>query len=217
MFVGERFDRTFYTVGIVYSPNSHYSITEAMDMYMKKVTPVFNVEFQEGFSSWQTNNSQYQKLKGGVSHNIQLNYFNWIDYRVEAGVFLNAGKNAHFTDFQHFGASDLMLNLSSLFDSFLLLDNYELQTNRYWTSLLLNYSGKYVMLKHIPVFQGMPITENIHLKTLFTPDIKSYIETGYSISFNRYFGVGGFVSLHNTKMKKIGLSFSFNLRALKFV
>lgn len=212
----DRFDRTFYSIGLFYSPNSDYSITEAVDMHMKKVTPVFNIEYQEGFSSWQTNNSKYRRLRGGVSHNIQLNYFNWLDYKVESGVFLNGGSDMHFTDYQHFGSSDMLLNLNSLFDSFLLLDNYEIQTNKYWINLFLNYSGKYVLLKRMPFLQGKPFTENMHLKTLFTPDIKSYIETGYSLSFNRYFGIGAFTSFHNAKLKNVGIRFSFNLRSLKF-
>jgi hypothetical protein len=216
IFPDDRFDRTYYSIGLSYSPKSDYSITEALDMHAKKVTPVFNIEYQEGFSSWQTNNSKYQKLKGGISHNIQLDYFNFIDYKIESGVFLKRDRNMHFTDFQHFGASDLLLNLNSLFDSFVLLDNYELQTNRYWINLFLNYSGKYLFLKHIPVLQGKPFTENLHLKTLFTPDIKSYIEIGYSISFNRYFALGVFTSFHNAKAEKFGVRFSLNLRSLKF-
>lgn len=216
IFPDDRFDRTFYSVGLSYSPRSNYSITEAMDMYTKNITPVFNLEYQEGFSAWQTNNSKYRKLKGGFSHNIQLDYFNWIDYKIESGVFLSKGKNMHFTDYQHFGASDLLLNLNSIFDSFLLLENYELQTNRYWFNLFLNYSGKYLLIKRIPFLQGKPFTENLHIKNLFTPDIKSYVEAGYSISFNRYFGIGVFTSFHNTQLKKVGVRFSLNLRSLSF-
>lgn len=217
IFSNDRFDRTAYNIKLSYSPKSNYSITEALDMYINKVTPVFNIEYQEGFSSWQTNNSKYKKLKGGITHSIQIDYFNWIDYKIESGVFLSKGKNIHFTDYQHFGASDLLLNLNSIFDSFLLLDNYELQTNTYWVNLFLNYSGKYICLKYIPFLQGKPFSENLHLKTLLTPDIKSYIETGYSISFNRYFGIGVFTSFLNTKAKNAGVRFSLNLRSLNFI
>jgi len=216
MFPNDRFDRTYYSVGISYSPNSNYSITEALDMYERRVTPVFNIEYQEGFSSWQTNNSTYRKLKGGLSHNIRLGYFSAIDYKIESGIFLSRGRKMHFTDYQHFGSSDLILNLNSLFDSFLLLDNYELQTNKQWFNLFLNFSDRYLLLKRIRFLQNKPFTESLHFKTLITPDVDSYIETGYSISLNRYFGIGTFLSFHNTKVKKIGIVFSLNLRSLKF-
>lgn len=215
IFPNSRFDRTYYSLGFLYSPYSNYTITEAVDMHNKKVTPVFNIEYQEGFSSWQVNNSKYQKLKGGISHNIPIDYFNSIDYKIEAGTYIKTDHNMHFTDYQHFGASDMILNLNSLFDSFLLLDNYQLQTNRYWINMFLNYSGRYVFLKHIPFLQRSPFTENIHLKTLFTPDSKSYVEAGYSISFNRFLGLGAFTSFHNIEGRKFGIQFSFNIRSLK--
>lgn len=217
IFSNDRFDRTYFSVGFSYSPRSNYSITEALDMHRHNVTPVFNIEYQEGFSSWQINNSTYKKIKGGISHNIQLDAFNSIDYKIESGVFFDKGKRMHFTDYQHFGASDMLLNLNSLFDSFLLLDNYELQTNKYWVNLFLNYSGRYVLLKFIPFLQDKPFTENLHLKTLFTPETKSYVETGYSISFNRYFGAGVFTSFHNIQGRKVGFRLSLNLRSLNFM
>lgn len=213
LFPDDRFDRTFYSAGISYSPFSNYLITNAFDVHQKQISPVFHIEYEEGFSSWQTKNSKYRKLKGGIIHNIQLDYFNKIDYKIESGVFLNR-RNVHFIDQQHFGASDLLINLNSLFDSFLLLDNYEVQTDRYWVNIFLNYSGKYVLLKYIPFLQGKPFTENIHVKTLFTPDIDSYVELGYSISVTRNIGIGSFVSFQNMEGKKFGVRFSFDISSL---
>lgn len=213
----ERSDRTYYSIDLFYSPRSNYSITEALEMDKNDITPVFNIEYEEGLSSWQINNSKYRKIKGGLSHNIKVDYFNSIDYKVEAGTFISAHENMFFSDYQHFGASDMLLNLNSLFDSFLLLDNYELQTNRYWFNVFLNYSGKYVILKYIPFLQGKPFSENLHFKILFTPDRKSYIETGYSISFTRFFGIGTFMSFHNVQGQKFGTILSLNLRSLNFI
>ncbi|MFV0417674.1 MAG: DUF5686 family protein [Dysgonomonas sp.] len=215
LFPDEQFDRTFFSAGISYSPFSNYLIERAFDVHKKQISPVFHLEYEEGFSSWQTNNSKYRKLKGGVIHNIQLNYFNKIDYKIEAGAFLN-NRNVPFIDQQHFGASDLLINLNSLFDSFLLLDNYEVQTDRYWMNIFFNYSGKYVLLKFIPFLQGKPFTENIHIKTLFTPDIDSYVELGYSVSITRNMGIGSFASFQNMEGKKFGIRFSFDISSLGF-
>ncbi|WP_197027621.1 DUF5686 family protein [Prevotella sp. 10(H)] len=214
IFPDDRFDRTYYSLSLSYTPFTRYSPSDGVEMLEKKVPMIFNVEYQEGFSSWQVNNSKYRKLKGGFIHNIDLDYFNRIDYKIEGGVFLRKDKNMHFADYQHFGASDLLINLNSLFDSFLLLGNYELQTNRYWVNIFLNYSGKYVLLKYIPFLQGKPFTENIHIKTLFTPDVDSYAELGYSVSITRRIGIGTYVSLNNVKFKKFGVRFSLNLSSL---
>ncbi|WP_108821535.1 DUF5686 family protein [Dysgonomonas sp. Marseille-P4361] len=209
----DRFDQTFYSVGFSYSPSKEYNTSDALEIYKKGISPIFNIEYQEGFSSWQTNNSKYRKLKGGVIYNFPIDYFNEIDLKLEGGVFID-NRNTHFADFQHFGASDMLVNLNSLFDSFLLLENYELQTNRYWFNAFFNYSGKYFLLKRIPFLQGMPFSENVHIKTLFTPDVDLYTELGYSISFTRYIGIGGFVSLNNIQGKKAGIRLSLNLRSL---
>lgn len=215
IYAGDRFDRAFYAIDLSYSPHSEYSITDAVEMYQNDISPIFNIEYEEAFSSMQVNNSKYRKLRGGFSHNVKIDEFNKIDYRVEAGVFLSRGHGMHFTDYQHFGASDMLVNLNSLFDSFLLLDNYQLYTNKYWYNTFFNYSGKYVLLKFIPALQDKPFSESLHLKTLFTPEYDSYIETGYSISFNRYVAFGGFVSFHNIQGRRFGVRLSINLRALQ--
>lgn len=203
-----RFDRTFYSVGLSFVPYANYSIRN------NESPLVFHLEYQEGFSSWQTNNSKYRKLKGGVVQNIKLNYFDKIDYKVEAGAFVGSRKNLHFADYQFYGSPDLVFNLGSLFDSFLLLDNYELQANHYWTVFSVNYSSKYILLKRLPFMQGKPFFEGVHFKTLYTPDIKFYSEVGYSLNLTRLFGLGVFSSFNNFDYKMAGVRFSLNLQSL---
>lgn len=210
----DRFDRTYYTVNLLYSPFSRYTASDVIEMMEKRVPIIFSAEYQESFSGWQTNNSTYRKIKGSFIHNVKLDYFTHIDYKIESGVFLRRGSKMHFADYQHFGATDIIIDLGSLFDSFLLLDNYELQTNKYWVSASFNYSGKYILLKYIPFLQGMPFTENLHLKSLLTPNTDLYTELGYSISITRRIGIGGYTSLDNAKVKKFGVRFSLDLSSL---
>lgn len=216
IYSNDRFDKTSYNIIFTYSPRSNYSITDALDMYEKGITPIFNLEYQEGFSSWQQCNSLYRKVRGGISNRFQLDFFNSIDYKIETGLFLFVDKNMHFADYQHFGTSDMLLNLGSLFDSFLMLDNYQLQTKKYWGNLFLNYSGRYVLFKFIPFLQNKHFNENLHFKALYTPEYKFYMEFGYSISFTRYFAGGFFSSIKNTQGQKLGVRFSFNLKSLVF-
>lgn len=207
----KRFDRTFYSVGLSFSPYANYTIEN------NESPLVFHLEYQEGFSAWQTNNSRYRKLKGGVVQNIRLNYFDKLDYKVEAGAFVGSRKHLHFADYQFYGSPDLVFNLGSLFDSFLLLDNYELQANHYWINLSLNYSGKYILLKRLSFLQGKPFFEGLHFKTLYTPDIKFYSEIGYSLNITRLFGIGVFSSFNNLDYKNAGVRFSLNLQSLKIL
>ena len=207
----KRFDRTFYSVGLSFSPYANYTIEN------NEPPLVFHLEYQEGFSAWQTNNSRYRKLKGGIVQNIRLNYFDKLDYKVEAGAFVGSRKHLHFADYQFYGSPDLVFNLGSLFDSFLLLNNYELQANHYWINLSVNYSGKYVLLKRLSFLQGKPFFEGLHFKTLYTPEIKFYSEIGYSLNITRLFGIGVFSSFNNFAYKNAGVRFSLNLQSLKIL
>lgn len=209
----DRFDQTYYSIGLSYSPHKIYNTSDALEVYEKKITPIVNLDYIEGFSSWQKNNSKYRKLEVGILHNIEADYFNEIGIKLEGGVFLDDHGSIHPADFEYFGASDMLVNLNSFFDSFLLLDNYELNTNKYWINTFLNYSGKYFLLKRIPFLQRKNFSENIHLKTLYTPNVDLYSEFGYSITYNRYIGVGGFVSMSNTQVQKVGIRLSLNLRS----
>ena len=212
-----RFDKTFYGLSISYSPFFDFPLTDGIKTYDRRRFPIFHLEYEEGFSSWQTNNSKYRKIKGGIMHNIRINYFNRLDYKIEAGSFIGGAKDKiHFADYQHFGASDLLINLNSLYDSFLLADNYELQTNRYWVNLSLNYSGRYVLFKRLSFFQGNSFSENLHFRTLYIPDIELYTELGYSVGLTRSIGIGAFVAFHNEKYKSFGVRFSLNLSSLNF-
>lgn len=204
----KRFDRTYYSVGLSYVPFANYTIQN------NESPLVFHLQYEEGFSSWQTNNSQYRKIKGGAVQNIRLNYFDKLDYKFEAGAFVGPRKNLHFADYQFYGAPDLVFNLGSLFDSFLLLDNYELQANHYWVTLSFNYASQYFLLKRLSFLQGKPFFEGLHFKTLYTPDIKFYSEIGYSINITRLFGMGVFSSFNNFDYKTAGVRFSLNLQSL---
>lgn len=212
----ERFDKTFYTLSLSYSPFLDFPLTDGIKTFDKQRHPIFHLEYEEGFSSWQTNNSKYRKVKGGVIHNIRMDYFNRLDYKIEAGSFIGATDKIPFADYQHFGASDLLINLNSLYDSFLLADNYELQTNKYWMNLSLNYSGRYVLFKRLAFFQGNSFSENLHFRTLYIPDIDIYTELGYSVGLTRSIGIGSFVSFRNVKYKSFGVRFSLNLSSLNF-
>ncbi|MBK5721736.1 hypothetical protein JGH11_12725 [Dysgonomonas sp. Marseille-P4677] len=211
-----RFDKTFYTLSLSYSPFSDFPLADGVKTFDRRRYPLFHLEYEEGFSSWQTNNSKYRKIKGGVMHNIRINYFNKLDYKIEVGSFLGAKDDMHFADYQHFGASDLLVNLNSLYDSFLLADNYELQTNRYWVNLSLNYSGRYVLFKRLSFLQGNSFSENLHFRTLYIPDIEMYSELGYSVGLTRSIGIGSFVSFRNVRYRSFGIRFSLNLSSLAF-
>jgi len=212
IFPTDKFDATSYSIELSYAPRAYYTITDGKKEYKKITSPVFTLEYKEGFSSWQTNNSKYRTLRGEIKQNIRINYFNRLDYLVEGGGFLGSTSHTHFTDYHHFNTSKMFSISKWPYNTFVLLDNYEASTNKYWIQSQINYESRYLLLKRIPFLQGLPITENLHFKTLYTPDFKMYSEGGYSLDLMRLINFGVHVSFHKGKFDAFGFRLSYILR-----
>lgn len=212
---GERFDRTSYTLKLWYAPYAYYTMKGETKKYVKITSPVFYIGYQEAFSGWQTNNSKFRKLEGGIRQNIKSGYFGSIDYVVSGGGFIGGGERVHFADYQHFNTSNIFSSLKSLFDSFMLLDNYEASTNRYWVRGNVNYTNKYILLKRLPFLQGKLFTESLHLRSLYTPHMRPYSEIGYSLNFTKVLNIGVFTSFERFEYRNFGVRLSADLGTVK--
>lgn len=194
------FDKTAYWLGLEY-------------MIRDKTT--FWVEYEEAFGRWQRDNSRYRKIKAFVDRQKTLDIFSEYQYFFEAGTFLGTPK-AHFADYTHFNASDSYVSAGSPFASYMLLDSYKASTDDFWFDFKINYTNKYLLIKKIPFFQTFPFTESIHLKSLYTPQIKYHIEMGYSVNFTHHINFGVFCSINDhNNFEKVALRFSYNLQAFK--
>ena len=215
IFPDDRFDKTAIYIGMNYTPYSYYTIRDGAKTYVKRTSPTFYIRYDQGFSSWQTNNSKYQKLTGGLYQNIQLSEFSNLNYQLEGGKFIGSRDKIHFADFQHFNTSNVIVSLKSPFTSFMLLDNYVASTKRYWLRSNINYESKYILLKRLPFLQGKMFSETIHMKNLYTPDMKLYTEAGYSLNFTKLLNVGAFVSFKKAKYQDFGIRVLFDIENIK--
>lgn len=210
----QRFDLTSYSIGLSYAPYAYYSIKNNRKVYEKVTSPIFSINYTEGFSMWQTNNSLFKKLAVSIAQDIKTDYFSNLDYIVEGGKFLGNTSRAHFADFQHFNTSNIVLSEKNPTNTFMLLDTYKYSTNKYWIESHINYNSKYILLKRFPIFQGIPIRESLHLKALYTPDLKLYNEVGYSINVLNTIGVGVFGSLNKGRYNGTEFRITYNIQQL---
>lgn len=213
-FSGKRFDKTSYSIGLSYAPYAYYSIHNQKKIYRKVTSPVFSINYTEGFSGWQTNNSRFRKLNGSIVQDIKLSYFSNLDYTLNGGGFLGNTQKVHYTDFEHFNTSDVMISGKTPYQSYMLLDNYKYSTNRYWIGGHINYRSKYILLKRLPFLQGIPVSEALHVKALYTPGLKLYNEAGYSINILGVIGIGGFASFSKGKYESCGFRLTYNLQEI---
>lgn len=215
IFPDDKFDKTSYSIGFDYTPYAYYTVWKGVKRYVRYTSPTFMVRYSEAFGNWQTNNSQYRKIRAGIYQNIKISEFSRIDYFVEGGSFLGNKKRMHFADYQHFNTANVTVNLKSPFQSFMLLDNYIASTNEYWAKAILNYESNYILLKRLPFLQGKMFTESIHLKTLYTPEFKPYSELGYSINITNLLNFGVFASFKKEKYQDFGIRVLFDLETTK--
>lgn len=213
----DSFDKTSYNVGLEYTPYAYYSIKKGVKRYENYASPTFLIDYEEGFSSWQTNNSKFRKIKAGINQSLALSYFSRINYSAEAGTFIGNNDRIHFADYHHFDAVNTFLTCKNPFDSYLMLNSYEYSTNRHWIDTRINYTSKYILLKRIPFFQGQPFMETLHLKSLYTPDNKFYTEAGYSINLTRLISFGAFTSFNNVKYTKFDVRLSIGIDAFRSI
>ncbi|MFV0329814.1 MAG: DUF5686 and carboxypeptidase regulatory-like domain-containing protein [Dysgonomonas sp.] len=205
IYPNDLFDKTAYYIGVDYTPYAYYSVRNGAKRYERLLSPTFYLRYSEGFSSWQTNNSKYRKIGLLITQNVILNEFNRFNYNVSGGGFIGSKDNLHFVDYQHFNTSNVMINLKSPFTSFMLLDNYAASTNKYWISSMLNYNSNHILIKRIPYLQGKIFTETLHLKNLYTPDMRLYTEAGYSLNLTPILNIGAFVSFRKAKYQDWGI------------
>lgn len=210
----ERFDRTSFKVELKYAPYAYYSKRDGKKQYERITSPIFSVGYQEAVGAWQTNNSRFRRLEGAIWQRVDVGYFSSLDYVLSGGGFIGSTKRMHFADYQHFNTSNVFSGLKSLFSSYMLLDNYEASTNEYWMQGNINYTNKYLLLKHLPFLQGKMFTESLHLKGLYTPDLKPYWEAGYSINITRVLNIGVFTSFERLKYRNFGIRLSADLDTL---
>jgi len=211
IYIPGSFDLTEYKLGLTYTPRHYYVVYKGRKYYSRAASPTFYAIYSEGFSSWQTNNSRYRKLNGGLHHTIKTDIFSTLKYDVSGGSFLGSKSRVSFPDFHHFNATDMFFITRDPNKMFMLLDRYEASTNDYWVEAHLNYNSKYILLKRLPFLQGKMFKEQLQLRYLYTPNKKNYNEIGYSIDMLGAINVGVNCSFEKMKYEAFGVRMLLNL------
>lgn len=203
-------DLVSYGLGIVYTPRHYYSVHNGRKHYRHAASPSFALLYSEAIAAGKSDNARFRKLETSIIQNISTDLFSTIRYEVGAGTFLGNKNKMNFADHQYFAtAGDVWLSTKSLDNSFVLLDA-QTSTNDYWAYSHVTYNSKYIILKRLPFLQGKMFNEAIHLKYLYTPQNKNYMEVGYSVDLFKSLSLGVYSSFTKFKYDKFGVCFTFN-------
>ncbi|MFV0469024.1 MAG: DUF5686 and carboxypeptidase regulatory-like domain-containing protein [Dysgonomonas sp.] len=189
---------TAYSIGLSYAPYAYYTIQDGKKTYRHVTSPIFDLYYSQGISVLDKNNSLYRQLQAGIRQRIKLDVFSSFNYNIQAGAFLGDKSQINEIDYKGFNTSNLVWMGKQPGNTFVMLDAYKYSTNDYWANAFLTYSSQYLLLKRLPFMQNTFLQENLHLKTLYTPDLKFYSEIGYSVGFLGRINLGIFASFNKT-------------------
>jgi|GEM_PF-487284 len=197
------------SVELSYTPKFYYRITASgRKNYIRSDYPTFGVSYKKGWKIDDLHhNPEFDRIEFNMRQRINLGLFDNIRYSLNAGKFLSK-KNLSFADVRHFLANPLTASAKNT-SGFHLLELYTHSTDRYWGQAEFDYTSAYLLIKNIPVLQGMLFDETLHLRYLYTPAKQHYWEAGYSIGLSDMLRVGVWTGWD--KFTYRGVGFSINI------
>lgn len=194
-------------VRLAYNPRIYYREWKGQKHYADTDWPWFYLSYRKGISLGAEHQNVYDRLEGGLTQNIECGIFDKISYALFAGKFFSV-KELHFPDYKHFGSSGWIVNSDSFFADYFRGDYYRLSTCDKWLRGALNYTSSYLLLKRLPFLQSSLMTEGLHVRYLWTPHMKNYMECGYSIGLSGTGRVGVFFSFDRNGYEGVGVRLS---------
>ena len=115
-----------------------------------------------------------------MNHGFNLGIRNRIDFRVEAGTFLNDA-NMTFLDYKHFLGNETPFSTTDPSKSFRLLNYYRYSTNDAYLTIHLHDQFRRFFITQLPLVRAMGIKENLFVNYLNTSASDHYTEIGYGL------------------------------------
>jgi hypothetical protein len=196
-------------ISLQYTPRYHYYIRKGRKYYSHSAYPTFLLGYKKAFPASNALSPAFDRLDLTIHQQVKTDIFSNIQYTVNTGIYLHQ-ETTYLPDYQHFNVNELFVTNKSLYNGFVLMNNYKYVTNEKWFQAHLGYTSDYLLIKRIPFLQNYLFTEDFHLKTLFLPEI-NHSEIGYSVGLGSFGRVGVFVGFDDWKYENTGIIISLPL------
>lgn len=202
-----------FEAALEYTPFYYYRMQDGKKVYSYSKWPTFSVRYGRGISLNDGYDSSFERIALGVRQDIRFGYFDRVSYYGQVGKFF-AVKEMYFPDYKHFNTTGWVLNTNSFSEGFFVADYYELYANDKWVYGGMNYISSYLLLKRLPFMQRFLFDEGVHVRYLWTPLLRNYVEAGYSLGFSDVARGGVFVGFDRSGYKGVGVRFTLSLDKL---
>lgn len=168
-------------------------------------SPELRLAYRQGLKDIAESVTDYSYLEVGIQHKFRPGVRGIIDFKVEAGLFLN-NNYAGFADYRHFMGNRILLATSDPVGSFRLLPYYQYSTMDKFAAAHVHYQFRKLLFTQIPEIWLLGIKENVFVNYLATPAAEHYTEVGYSIdNIFRFFRVEAALAFQDGKYKDWGI------------
>jgi hypothetical protein len=199
-----------FAIDLSYTPRFYYRIDRNNRKRMVKSDfPTFMLGWQKGVPGLLGSDSDFDLLTAEITQNINIGVLQTFRYTVNGGLFVN-NSALFFPDFKHF---QTMKYLSMRpYSKFHLLEYYRYSTADRYLEAHLNFSTPYLVLKYLPFFSDRLWNETLQLDYLHTPQLKNYVEAGYTIGL--FLRAGVFVGFEQFKYRNVGVNLAIPISML---
>ena len=201
-------------LSLKYKAMPYYFIKDGMKKpyYRFDNSPEFSLTWIKGIPIGNFD-TDYDQIKLSVFQQQRLGMSNLLNYRFEAGYFLNT-ESMWFPQFQHFAKRPLVAGIKEFFPYFLMLHSYSFSTNTHYAVGHLQYKSPFILLKRLPIVRNRMWTESLFFSYLYTPYNKNYFEPGYGIG-GLFFNVGVFAGFQGFTYQQVGVRMAFTIFGTK--
>ena len=192
------------SVGAEVRPWQQYRIRNGRK-YRVEGSPWFVFGYRKGFEGFLGSDVDYEVAEVGYRHSFRVGYRGRLEYRMDAGAFLNA-HSVYFPDYKHFPGNRTFLMVFNGPGSFRLLDYYRYSTMEKFFTATADYYFRKFLLSRIPKLRLFGVRENVFGAYLTTPYAGNYFEAGYGIDgILRVFRIEGAAGFQNGKRLPAGV------------
>ncbi len=191
-----------------WQPNPFYYIKDGQKIARSGLnsSPLFYVQFKkaipvEGFYT------DFEELKIGVLQQFYTSVEDKLQYKVEAGKFLNK-KKIYFDDFEHFNVQPRVLSGKDISEVFNLIQYYNYSTTAPYIAANVTYRSHYLFLNRMPLIRNRLWEEHLTMAWLATQDKGYHIELGYGLG-NLFYDFAVYAGTNNSGKVNWGLRISF--------
>ena len=143
-------------------------------------SPLLTLNYRKGISGVGGSDVDYDFLQASITHSIETGIRSKLNYKLEAGSFLNS-RSVYFPDFKHFAGNQFFFQQGDVVSSFRLLPYYQYSTaNRFAEAHVLAEFRKF-LITQITLVRLVGLKEDLFVHYLYTPTSQHYTEVGYGL------------------------------------